>query len=71
MLREALSTNQITSIPTEQPGQVSVQCPKTKRKFTSVKEWTAIKILDQPGIWWRCPECGNWHILLDHENEVI
>ncbi len=45
-----------------------VCCPTTGRQFASISEWRQVKVQDQDGVWWHCPECKGWHIAFSEQS---
>jgi hypothetical protein len=47
----------------QSPAQLIALCAITGKRVTS-DNWQQITVVKDEGIWWKCPECANWHIIL-------
>ncbi|MCB0191480.1 MAG: hypothetical protein KDJ65_06005 [Anaerolineae bacterium] len=46
------------------PPQFFAQCPTTQQ-HVAVRDSQDFDIVNQHGTWWRCTDCGGWHVSLD------
>jgi len=42
---------------------ILLDCPVNKN-LVAADDWKQILIANEPGIWWHCPKCRSWHIML-------
>ncbi len=43
----------------------TVTCPTSGGVFDRIKGAKTIQVQNQRAIWWQCPACKSWHILLN------
>lgn len=41
------------------------QCPVTEQRV-AVRDSQDFELINQHAMWWRCTECGGWHVALEH-----
>jgi predicted RNA-binding Zn-ribbon protein involved in translation (DUF1610 family) len=46
-------------------AHLTLRCPVNNREVSADK-WQEMTIIvdEDQAVWWRCPECGGWHIIL-------
>jgi hypothetical protein len=46
-------------------AHLTLRCPVNNREIGADK-WQAMTLIidEDQAVWWRCPECGGWHIIL-------
>lgn len=52
-------------LPHQQP-QFFAQCPVTGKRV-AVQDLREFDLINQHAMWWRCTECGGWHVALAHD----
>jgi hypothetical protein len=58
-------------MPTKKPDfQVLIHCPATGERVLG-NNLIHFSILDRKGVWWFCPACRGWHVLIYGEDKEI
>lgn len=52
----------VITLPHQQP-QFFAQCPVTGQRV-AVRDLREFDLINRQAMWWRCTECGGWHVAL-------
>ena len=54
----------VIKLPHQQP-QFFAHCPNSGHRV-AVQDLRAFELISQQVTWWRCTDCGGWHVTLKH-----
>lgn len=64
MTRSNLKTVKLDSV-TQEISQLLTTCRSSGKRVTT-DSWQQISVSEDEAIWWKCPECKGWHIVMMH-----
>ena len=65
------SVDTIDTIDTTKHSQwVLTYCPNTNKEVIG-QVWKRFPVFEKQMIWWRCPACNGWHIMMVTDQEKV
>jgi hypothetical protein len=61
-------TKKLKELGFDSPGSIVI-CPVNNEPIV-LTESMQISIIENEAVWWQCPECGGWHIIVLGKKKV-